>query len=248
MKTISKQNLRGEGLLPTTHWSVILRAGDGSSPDAQQALETLCRAYWYPLYAYLRRQGRDAPAAEDLTQGFFAHLLDKERLRTVQQREGMRFRSWLLTSLRHYVTSEWRRGYAQRRGGGQSPISIDADEAEQRYHDEPADPTDPEKLFERKWAMELLNRVLTLLKNNYASKGKQALFAELSPFIMGGDDLASQRDIGKRLGMAASHVGVAVSRLRHRYHELLRAEIAHTVATREEIEDELRHLCSTISQ
>src|SRR5262245_205404 len=213
MKTLSKLNLHAtahvDGSMPTTHWSVILKAGQQETSVAQQALDTLCRVYWYPLYAYLRRDGRTAHEAQDLTQGFFTHLLSKSGLSSVERKEGMKFRSWLLSALRHYVQDEWRKEQAAKRGGGATIIPIDADEAEERYHHEPADPTDPEKLFDRKWAMELLKRVLVLLEQHYTERNKQALFAELSPFIMGGDELDSQQEIGRRLGMTPTNVGVA---------------------------------------
>lgn len=250
MRTLSKQNLpaatHAGGQMPRTHWSVILQAGSEQSTLAHQALDTLCRTYWYPLYAYLRRDGRTAHEAQDLTQGFFSHLLHGNRLESVKQRPGMKFRSWLFSSLRYYMRDEWRKAQAEKRGGGKTIISIDAEVAEERYHAEPADPIDPQKLFERKWAMELLNRVLVLLEKRYAAKGKQALFAELSPFIIGGAQFDSQRQIAERLDIAPGNVGVAINRMRERYYELLRAEIAQTVSTREEIEEELRHLGSAI--
>jgi RNA polymerase sigma-70 factor (ECF subfamily) len=232
--------------MPTTHWSIILSAADPTAAKAQQALESLCRAYWYPLYACLRRQGRTGPEAQDLTQGFFAHLLDRQRLGQVQPRSGTKFRSWLLDCLRHYVVSEWRRDAAEKRGGGESPISLDAELAENRYHREPVDPTDPEKLFERKWVFELLDRVLARLERRYVAKGKQALFDALIPFIRWGDAPASQREVAERLGIKPTHLAVEVARLRDRYQEALRAEISDTVATHEDVDEEWRYLASVL--
>jgi RNA polymerase sigma-70 factor (ECF subfamily) len=233
--------------MPTTHWSVILRTANDATTTAQQALETLCRTYWYPLYAYLRRDGRTSHEAQDLTQGFFAHLLRKSGLGSVERKEGMRFRSWLLSALRNYTRDEWRKAQTEKRGGGESAISIDAEEAEERYGHEPADPTNPAKLYERKWAMELLGRVLTKLEEKYASKSGQALFAALQPFVLGNGDPSSLRELGRHLGMKPATVGVEISRLRARYRQTLRAEIANTVATTAEIEEELGYLYSVMS-
>jgi RNA polymerase sigma-70 factor (ECF subfamily) len=248
MKTLSEQNaLPRAGFMPTTHWSVIRQAARLESTGARQALESLCRAYWYPLYAFLRRDGKSAHEAQDLTQGFFAHLLGQDRLAAVEEKPGLKFRTWLLASLRHYATSQWRRENAQMRGGGATIISIDAENAEDRYGQEPPDPVDPAKLYERKWVLELLQRVLARLEEQYAGRGRREVFAALQPFVMGGDDAESHKEIAARLGMKAGAVAVAVSRLRERYQQLLREEIAQTVDSHEEIEEELRSLATALA-
>lgn len=248
VKTLSEQNFNADGRMPSTHWNTIRQARADNSAEATQALEFLCRAYWYPLYAYLRRAGESPHQAQDLIQGFFARILSHDSFSGVKPIEGTKFRSWLLSSLRHFVHDEWRKAQAERRGGGATIVSIHADEAEHRYENEPFDPTDPAKLFERKWAMELLKRVLARLEERYAIKGKQAVFAALQPFVMGGDSLATHQQIAPQLGMKPATVAVAVSRLRERYLKLLREEIAQTVAARGEIDEELRHLAAAISE
>lgn len=240
-------NALAGGQMPSTHWSVIVRAGDEEASVARQALDFLCASYWYPLYAYLRRSGCPVHDAEDLTQGFFAHLFSKDGLADVRPKDGQKFRSWLLSALRHYEQDEWRKTHAEKRGGNQCVISIDAGEAEARYAQEPADPADPARLYDRKWALTLLQRVLARLEEKYTAKGKHALFNALKPFILGRDGPETQAEIARRLGLKSSTVAVAASRLRERYQELLRAEIAQTVATREEIEEELRALHVAIS-
>jgi RNA polymerase sigma-70 factor (ECF subfamily) len=204
VKTLSKQNLltnaHATGQMPSTHWSIILQSVREESSVAHQALDTLCRAYWYPLYAYLRREGRTVHEAQDLTQGFFAHLLSKHGLVGVGPKEGMRFRSWLLSALRHYARDEWRKAQAERRGGRTAKVFIDAEEAEDRYEHEPIDSLDPAKLYERKWAMELLQRVLAQLEKKYAGKGKQNLFTALQPFVMAATAQRRSNKSGHNLG------------------------------------------------
>ncbi len=222
----------------TTRWSVVLAAG-GATPAADEALAVLCSAYWYPLYAFVRRQGRSEHDAQDLTQEFFARLLAKDWLGGVERERG-RFRSWLLAALKHFLANEWDRASALKRGGGAAVVSLDALTAEQRYALEPADPASAEKLFDRCWALELLDRVLTRLRGEFEAAGKARIFEELKAGIVG--DSAPYAEIAARLGASESAVKAAAHRLRLRYRELLRAEIAETVALSGEIDDELDQL------
>ena len=226
----------------TTHWSVVIRArGDGSG--AQAALGKLCEAYWYPLYAYVRRQGMPAHDAQDLTQEFFARLLAKGWLAGVDRDLG-RFRSWLLASLKHFLANEWDKSRAKKRGGGAVLFSFDELDAENRLRHEPADDS-AEKLYDRRWAMMLLDAVMARLRAEMAGAGKLAHFEALK-FCLAGEKTAYV-EVGARLAMSEGAVKVAVHRLRERYRALLRAEIAETVASPDEIEDELRALLAALS-
>jgi len=231
---------------PPTLWSVVLLAGQNSSDQSHEALATLCRAYWFPLYAFLRRQGKSPHDAEDLTQGFMLHLLEKETLSRVKREKG-KFRSFLLASLQYFLADEHDKQQAQKRGGGVKFIALDDQDAEERYQAEPADLLDPAKVFERRWAMTLLDRTLTRLETEFAGPGRKERFVELQVFLSGDPDAASYAEVGKRLRITEGAVKVAVLRLRQRFGELLRAEIASTVATPEEVEEELRHLFTTLS-
>jgi RNA polymerase sigma-70 factor (ECF subfamily) len=226
----------------TTHWSMVLRAG-GASTGAQAALSNLCGAYWYPLYAFIRRQGHTAHDAQDLTQEFFARLLEKGWLDGVARERG-RFRTWLLAALEHFLINEWHRARTQKRGGGAILLSLD-DDAEARYLREPADPMTAEKLFDRRWALTLLDRVLARLGGELADAGKAAQFEALK-FCLGGERHA-YAEVARTLGMSEGAVKVAAHRLRERYRALIRAEIAETVATAEEVDGELRDLFAALS-
>jgi len=231
----------------TTHWSLVLAARLQESPEATEALEKLCRAYWYPLYAYIRRRGHDIHEAEDLTQEFFTRLLEKNYLREVT-REGGRFRSYLLTTLKHFLANEWDRAKAQKRGGGNIHFSLDNKEAETRYEFELKDDTTPESLFERRWALTLLDHVLSRLREDYAEAAKLEIFERLQVFLSGDKRLIPYTEVAASLGLSEGSVKVAVHRLRKRYGELLRQEIAQTVATPEEVADEIRHLIAVTSR
>jgi len=228
----------------TTHWSLVLAAAQDRRPDAQAALATLCQTYWYPLYYYVRRRGHRPDEAQDLTQAFFAALLEKEYLRVADPERG-RFRSFLLASLNHFLANEWDRARAQKRGGGKV-ISMDVADAESRYSLEPADNLTAETLFERQWAMTLLDQVLTELREELARGGKQPLFDRLKGFLGGGAPGASYGQVAAELGMTEGAVKTAVHRLRRHYRRLLRARIAQTVASAEEIDDEIRHLFAAL--
>jgi len=230
----------------TTHWSVVLSAGDHDSPESSRALETLCRSYWYPLYAYVRRTGKSPQDAEDLTQAFFARLLEKEWLAAADQTRG-RFRSFLLSSLKHFLANEWDKASAQKRGGRVRFLSLDSKAAETRFHREPADTDAPDKQFDRRWALTLLDTVLNRLQQEYADEGKSNLFEHVKGTLGGDRASAPYARIAEALNMSEGAVKVAVHRLRQRYRAILRSEIAQTVATEVDVEDELRHLFAALS-
>ncbi len=225
----------------STHWSVVLAAGDPASPKASAALETLCRTYWYPLYAYLRRNGYQPADAEDLVQGFFVHLLRLELLHCVQ-REGGRFRSFLLTALKHFLWDEKAKAAAQKRGGGRQLVSWEQAQAEQRFLREPADIASADRLFERRWALTLLETAMCRLHEECAANGNAERFVQLKGFVSGEKGELSYAEAAERTGLTASAVKSAIFRLRRRYHELIREEVGHTVGDPREIEEELRSL------
>jgi RNA polymerase sigma-70 factor (ECF subfamily) len=225
----------------TTHWSMVLAAGDPASPQSREALAALCASYWYPLYAFVRRQGYDADQAQDLTQEFFARLLEKDYLRVVDREKG-KFRSFLLACLRHFLLNEYDRARAQKRGGGKEAIPLDFQAAERRYNAEPCSAVTQEKLFERRCALALLDQVLGRLREEFDREGRAVFFGRLKVFLTGEKAAASYQEVAGELGMSAGAVKVAVHRLRGRYRELLREEIARTVDRPEDIEGEIRDL------
>ncbi|MCI0536070.1 MAG: sigma-70 family RNA polymerase sigma factor [Verrucomicrobiales bacterium] len=224
----------------TTHWSVVLEAGRGDSPQAKEALEQLCRNYWYPVYAFVRRWGEDPEDAQDMVQGFFARLLEKNYLAAADASKG-RFRTFLLAAVKHYLCDEAKHARAQKRGGGREIISLDEHDAEDRYRLEPTDHCTPEMLFERRWARALLNLVLDRLEAEFDGSGKVERFRHLKPFLIQ-EQSASYRETADRLGLTESAVKSAINRLRERFRELVRIEIDHTVVNTDDIEDEIRHL------
>ena len=227
----------------TTHWSIVVSAqGDGSG--AHESLAKLCQAYWYPLYAFVRRQGMSEHDAQDLTQEFFARLLEKSWLDGVDRERG-RFRSWLLASMKHFLANEWDRANRLKRGGGQTVLSLDAQTAEARYALEPADPVTADRIFERRWALTLLEQVLERLRREFGAVGKAKVFDELKAALTGGK--LDYSDIAVRLNLNEGAVRVAVHRLRLRYRELVRAEIAETVATEDEVDAEVQHLFAALA-
>ena len=228
----------------TTHWSVVLEA-QGESPAAQDALEKLCRTYWRPIFAFLRREGIPSAEAEDITQGFFAELLERRSLDAVRKEKG-RLRSFLLGGLKYFLANEERRAMAIKRGRGQRLIPSDEFRADDRLEMEPADPMTAEMIYERRWALTVLERVLSRLKDEYRSAGNTALFDSLKELLPDEPGWPSQAEIGARLGMTENAVRQAFYRFRQRYQSLLREEIAHTVATPGDIEDELRHLIAVL--
>lgn len=224
----------------TTRWTAVLQAGRHDTTHARQALAELCQTYWWPLYAYVRRSGHSAADAEDLTQGYFARLLKLDSLAAVHREKG-RFRSFLLAGLNHFLADEWDRASAQKRDLRRT-VPLDADSAETRYRREPADTATPERLFERQWALTLLETVVQRLHREHAAAGKGPLFLALRFAITGDRHTLPYADLAARLGLSDAAVRVAVHRLRQRYRQLLREEIAHTVADAADIEEELRHL------
>lgn len=231
----------GHASFNTTHWSVVLAAGERDSARAQTALAQLCGAYWYPLYAYVRREGYALHDAQDLTQEFFARLLARDFLRSVAQEKG-RFRSFLLVALKRFLVNEWERTHAAKRGGGTTLIPLDEVMAESRYSREPAHQLTAERIYERRWALTVLEQVLGRLRQECVAADRERQFEELKTFLSAEKSGQSYAEIASRLGLSEGGVKSAVSRLRARYRELLREEIAHTVASRAEVEDELRHL------
>ncbi len=224
----------------------MVAAGQRDSPRRASALEALCRAYWYPLYVFVRRQGHTPEDAQDLTQEFFCRLFEKDQLGQADQGRG-KFRTFLLVSLKHFLINEWKRARRLRRGGGVSFLSLDALEPEARYAEEPVDESSPSQAYEREWAVTLIEHVFSLLRAEYAADGKAPLFAALKGGVWGETRSASYAELGRQLSMTEGAVKVAVHRLRRRFREVLRAEAAHTVARAEDIDEELRHLISVLS-
>jgi len=228
----------------TTHWSVVLQA-QGESPAAKAALEKLCRTYWKPLYAFVRRQGVGPEEAEDLTQGFFALLLERRDLDAVRKEKG-RLRSYLLISLKHFLASEQRRAMAAKRGKGQQLVRLEELSANERVEMEVASPLSADQLYERRWALTLMEQVLKRLRDEYRTAGNASLFDSLKQLLPDEPGAPSRAEIAARLGMTENAIRQAFHRFRHRYQELLREEIAHTVAIASDIEDELRYLISVL--
>lgn len=236
-------SLEGAREFRTTHWSVVLRAGQEHSPQSAEALEKLCRAYWPPLYAFVRREGYAPEAAADLTQEFFSRLLQGNALAVADPGKG-RFRSFLLTMLKRLLVTEWRRESRQKRGGNAAVFSLDEQEAENGYRLELADESTPEKIFERRWAETVLDRVLARLEEEYR---RHALgFAHLQPYLVEDKGAAPFAQAATRLGVTEAALKAVVYRLRCRYGELFREEIAHTVARPEEVEEEIHHLLGVL--
>ena len=229
----------------STRWSVVVAAGQRGSPESEAALATLCRLYWYPLYAYARRRLPNAADAQDLTQEFFSRLLEKDYLQQADRQRG-RFRAFLLTAFKHFLSKEHERARAQKRGGGRTPLPLDFDGGERRYHREPSHEATPEALFERGWALTLLEQGLVRLREELARAGKERLFESLKGTLLVEDTPRSYAELAGELGMSAEALKVAAHRLRRRYRELIRAEIAQTVTTDEEIDDELRDLFAAV--
>ena len=235
---------RGVAIFSTTNWSVVLEA-QGQSPAAQEALEKLCRTYWRPVYSFIRREGTGPDEAEDLTQSFFALLLERRNFDAVRKEKG-RLRSYLLTSLKHFLVSEHRRAVTVKRGKGERPIPLAELMAAQHGESEPADHLTAERLYERRWALTLMEQVLRRLKDEYDTAGNTDLFDSLKQLLADEEGAPSRAEIALRLGMTENALRQALHRLRHRYQLLLREEISHTVAIASDVEDELRHLITVL--
>ena len=234
------------GVFATTHWSVVLAAGQSRGAQTSAALEQLCRTYWYPLYAYVRRRGYGHEDAQDLTQGFLLQLLERKSFARVDRSKG-RFRSFLLAALNYFLADQRARASAQKRGGGRPILSFDAQAAEQRYRLEPVDDRSPDRLFERSWALALLDTVLARLEQEFREAGKAELFQRLRVFLVAGTGQETYADVGAEVSMTGEAVKKAVHRLRHRYSELFREAIAQTVADPAEVEDEMRYLYAVMA-
>jgi RNA polymerase sigma factor (sigma-70 family) len=234
-----------DGGFVTTHWSVVMMAGKGESAQAADALGQLCHTYWYPLYAYVRRQGLAAQDAEDATQEFFARFMAKEYFGRADPTLG-RFRSFLLACLKNFLAEQQRQRRRLKRGGGQTIVSWDSCTAEERYGLEPMDPMTPEQVYDRRWALTLLETVLARLADEQSAAGKQEVFAQLKGYLWEEAGGTSYAETAARLNMTEGAIKVAVHRLRRRLRDLLREEVAQTVASGEDVDEELRHLIGAI--
>ena len=238
----SAQN--GAVAFATTHWSVVLTA-QGESPAAQEALEKLCRTYWRPIYSFVRRKGIRPEEAEDLTQGFFALLLERKDLSTVRKEKG-RLRSYLLTSVKHFLADEWRHAMAVKRGKGQWLIPLEEIRERERIDVERSDRLTSDQIYERRWAFTVLEQVMARLRDEYRSAGNLGFFDQMKKMLMDEPGRPSQAQVASEFDMTENAVKQAFYRFRQRYQTLLREEIAHTVATPSDIEDELRHLIAVV--
>lgn len=230
----------------TTHWSLVLAAGQPGHPATQKALGALYQSYWYPLYAFVRRKGHPPEEAKDLTQDFFALLLEKNFVGDADRDRG-RFRTFLLTACTNFLANDWAKRRTLKRGGGFTFVSLQEESAEDWYQREPVDGVTPEKLFDRRWALSVLARTMNNLRVEFQKAGKSEVFSTLEPFLSGEKHPASYTEAARRLGMSEGTVRVNVHRLRARYGELLRQEIGQTLANPADLEDELRHLLAVLA-
>ena len=230
----------------TTRWTVVLSAGRKSSPQSDRALGELCQTYWYPLYAYVRRRGHSKEDAEDLVQAFFEKFLEKNYLEGLSAERG-KFRAFLLASLKHFLANEWDKSQRQKRGGGIAPLSLDWQSADERFHLDPPDPSSPDKTFDREWALALLERVITRLRDECAHEGKAKLFEQAKGYLMVGEQAIPYAHAAQALGVDEGTVRVAVHRLRGRYRALLRDEIAQTLDDPAQVTEELRSLQAALA-
>ena len=235
----------GDARFMTTRWSIVFAAGHASD-HRRVALEGLCRTYWYPLYAFVRRRGYDAERAQDLTQDFFARFLEKNDVAAARSERG-RFRSFLLASMKHFLANDWDREHAAKRGGGKPVLSFDAGAAESRYAREPAHDVTPERIFDRGWALTVLGEALRALRQRYARDGQERLFEKLKGFITVGHDAPPYEELAAELGMNPATVRVAVHRLRQRYRETLRAAVADTTEEPVEVDGEINALFKALA-
>ncbi len=233
------------GRFETTQWSLVLAAGQGGSAAAEEALARLCSLYWYPVFAFVRRRGYTADDAQDLTQGFFARLIEKGDLRAADRNRG-RFRSFLLTNCQYFLANERDRAFSRKRGGGRVPLPIDVAAAEGRYERAFAHTETPERLYDRQWSLALLDGVFEALRAEYAATGRAGLFDRLKEFLTAADDAGTHADAAREMGTTAGAVKVAVHRLRRRYREELRRRVADTVGSDRDVDDEIRYLLETL--
>ena len=230
----------------TTRWTVVLAAGRTGAPQADVALEELCRTYWYPIYAYVRRHGHSREDAEDLTQAFFARLLEKNYLEGISSDKG-KFRAFLLVAVKRFLANEWDRARSQKRGGGVRPLSLDWQDADTRYQIHPADNLSPDKLYDRAWAVTMLERVITRLRDESGAEGKAGLYEQLKTFLMAGKSDIPCAQAAAALGLSEGAVRVAIHRLRRRYRELLREEVAQTLSDPAQADEEMQALFSALA-
>lgn len=229
----------------TTHWSLVVRAGSNDSVSARDALARLCQTYWYPLYAYVRRRGHNPQDSEDLTQEFFARLLERNWVGRADREKG-RFRSFLITAMKRFLADEWDKAHAQKRRSGAPLLPLQFDTAETRLSHEPADQVTPEQTYERRWVLTLLDEVLNRLQREYEQDSKAEIFTELNPCLVGDRASLPYAELAKRMNVTEGTVKATVFRLRQRYRQLLRDEIAQTVAEPNEVDEELRHLFTVL--
>ncbi|MBI1176620.1 sigma-70 family RNA polymerase sigma factor [bacterium] len=232
---------RRDGLFVTTRWTAVLQAGRKSSPDSDRALADLCRTYWYPLYAFVRRRCQSREDAEDLTQGFFEKFLSKNYLEGLNAERG-KFRAFLLASLKHFLANEWDKTGRQKRGGGAQVLSLNWQSADERFHIDPPDHASPDRLFDREWAITLLEQVVERLRTECVADGRAELFEQSRGYLMLGEAAIPYADAAEKLGLEEGAVRVAVHRLRKRYRQLLRDEIAQTINDPAQVQEELRSL------
>lgn len=230
----------------TTRWTVVLTARDKAQPQSEEALETLCRAYWYPLYAYVRRLGHQCADAQDLTQEFFTRLLAKQWLAGADPAKG-RFRTFLVVALKRFLANEWHRVHREKRGGHAPHFPLETELAEARYQSEPALTLTADRIYERRWALTLLENTLTRLRQEFGQANKAADFERLKAFLTADKAAIAYADVARELGTNEGAARVAVHRLRRRFREIFRSEVAHTVARAEEVDEELRHLLQALA-
>jgi DNA-directed RNA polymerase specialized sigma24 family protein len=244
-ESVSSPAPAGRARFATTRWTMVLAAGRSSSPEAGRALAELCKDYWYPLYAYVRRRGYGKEDAEDMTQAFFARLLEKDYLRSAAREKG-RFRTFMLVAFQRFLANEWDRARAQKRGGGRALVSLDADAAERRYHDEPADTMTADRIYERRWALTLIEQTIARLRDDYAAAGKTQEFDQLKNYLTADRDGIPYAELAAAGRQTEGALRVAVHRMRKRFRDLFRREIAQTVSDPNEIDAELRHLMAAL--
>jgi RNA polymerase sigma-70 factor (ECF subfamily) len=237
--------IHGPPVFVTTRWSVVLAARNQASPDSARALETLCRTYWYPLYAFVRGSGHSPHDAQDLTQSFFAVLLAKDYLRVVEPEKG-RFRTFLRMALKRFLANEWDKQRSQKRGGGQLPLALDTTLAEQRFLEERPGTLGPDSIYDRRWALTLLDEAMARLEQEYTAAGKAVEFEQLKPHLTAGRGEIPYAAIAAGCRTTAGAARVAIHRLRKRFREVFRAVIADTVSAPEELEEEIRHVLQVL--
>ena len=244
--TGSSSSARPQPVFVTTRWSVVLAASGSDTTDAREALAHLCQTYWYPLYGYARRCGCSPHDAQDLTQEFFARLLEGNWIARADQQRG-RFRSFLLSAMKHFMANEWHKAQAWKRGGRQRVLLLDEAAAEQRYRLEPVDEMTPEVLFERGWALALLNDVLRQLEQEYVREGKKAWMDAMRPALTADRESIRYDQLAGQLDISETAARVAVHRLRQRYRRLIQAEVANTVTSPDQVAEEMRHLFQVLA-